>query len=440
VAASRCAYTTGELLARLVQAWRAPLSVGAIGVVALSVVLALAARQSTIDRATADRHLGQVLTQQALTALTEDRGPAAEILAAHALKLGPSPLARGVLAATAGPRPERLRSIELPEICQRSGLLSEDGALIACVTGERFELWEVSPLRLRWSQDVRVSAGPIWDRGLLVQVGDEVRRVSLDDGTLLASWLSKVPLTLFAGPVGIAPGLLAVLKEGQPPDYVKTCSTGRVSTTVARGMVVARCDDGMLQVYDTLGTMLREIPIAGPADWSTLTPIESGVLIGTFSGAVTQIDPLTGAMTPTLVGFEGPVVRLQPVPGTPMVAALGESGRLRIWNTEFGTWVGTLPGHVGRVFPGTNPGEIVLLGKSLETWQLPEHRRPHAIRLRAGLTQVAISPDGEQVAYALGTGEVSLRRVVDGEELWAGNGKMPWPSVWRSATRASLLR
>ncbi len=409
-------YTAGELLVRLVQAWRAPLTVGLVAVLALMAALAVGARRIAIERTTAEQHLGDALTQQALSALADDRRPAAEVLAAHALRLGPSPEARGVLAATAGPRPERVNSVALPESCQRRAALSEDGALLACYSGELLQVWEISTFGLVWEREFRLDGGPVWDQGVLIQADGEVQRLSRGDGTLLSSWSIEMPLTLSPGPVGVAPGVLGVLPEGEPVQTVEICARSRAAVVVHEGLVVAACDE-TVSIYDLQGERVEEVPLEGPAAWSTLASSEEGILIGTFQGEVGRLDLRTGEQSPMLAGFDGSVIHLQPLVGTPLVVALGERGGPRIWNTAIGAWVGTLPGGVHRLFSGQQPGEVLLLGDTLDTWRLPDRLPATAMSLGAGISQIAVSPDGAQVAYALGSGEVGLRRVADGAVL-----------------------
>lgn len=409
------AYTAGELLLRLLSAWRAPLTVAAVAAVALTIALALGAHRVSAERATAQRHLKSALTQQALSALEDNRRPAAEVFAAHALLLGDSPAALGVLASTAGPRPERRSREALPPLCQQWGSLSPDGTLLVCAARDRLELWERFPLRQRWHRELSRTGRPAWGDGLLIQSDEAVHRLDLEDGTERDRWIVEDILSLSDG-LGMAPGRLTFLLPGMPAVTVDTCGSTRAGSAIYRGQLLADCDE-MVRLYDEHGVAVRDIELGHPLSWSATAPGPDGLLIGTFQGEVTRLDVERGELSPLLPGFEGAVVQLVPVPGSAMVVALGEGGRARVWSTDVGAWVATLPGRIRHILPGSVPGEIVLMGDELETWHLPAVLRPIAVDLLSGLSQVAVSPDGEQIAYALGSGEIGLIRARDGRKM-----------------------
>ena len=409
-------YSARELLLRLYQAWRAPIGVALVGLLALGVALAVGIRREAVERAAAERNLGAALTWQARTALADDRRPVAEILAASALRLGPSPEARGVLAATAGPRPVRVDHLSLPEGCRRSVSSSPDGSMLACLAGDQLELWETDPLRLRWTRAARVDVAPAWDEGLLVQDREAVMRLDLSDGSPTQRWATQVPWTLFPGAIGVAPGSMIKLRADGSQVVAPICIGSRASTAVLDGRVLVACDE-LLRIYDLEGNLLLERALGAPQDWSSISPVGPGALVGTFGGEVERVDLETGEINPLLHGFGSAVVQVLPVAGTPYLVALGARGGARVGNAQSGAWVGTLPGRVGRLAPAPNPGEVRLLGEALETWSLPADLRPVALDLGAGLSQVTVSLDGTQVAYALGSGRVGLVRVADGVEL-----------------------
>jgi WD40 repeat protein len=443
-------YSAGELFVRLVKAWKAPLLVGGIALLALVLTLAVGAQRTAAERTAAEQYLLRSLTEQAVTALSDDRRPAAEILAAHALMLGPSPKARGVLTATAGPRPRRLTTIALPDICQRGSVLSPDGSQVACHSGDGLEVWELSPLALRWSLPARLTAGPVFDGGWLVQIGEEVQRLSSETGAVQDRWTVSMPLTLFPGPVGFAPGVWTVMPPRQPVRTFQTCGMSRAAATVHGPLMVTACEDAF-EIRDASGALVHEWRLPAPRSWSTLASAGDWVLAGTFDGGVTRLDPRTGDVEPMLDGFGGPVLQLVAVPETSLVVALGESGAPRIWNTDMSTWVGTLPGNIRQVFGGVGDGEVALAGEAMSRWRLPGSLRPTSISVGAGVSNIAVSPDGSQIAYALGTGVVGLRSVEDGAlaQTWKWqdavakcvaffpDGVSPEPSFQQAALLAS---
>lgn len=411
-------YGSGELFLRLVSAWRAPLAVAAVALVLVAAAVASGSHRAATERRIADQHLVQALTQQAVAALLDDRRPAAEVLAASALRVGPSPLARGVLAATAGPRPTRLSTEPLPPACRRTALPSPDGSLLACFSADRVALWSVAPLAERWTVDQDLTAWPTWDRGLLVQGEGELRRRSLETGEVLEHWPADAPLDLHPGPLGTLPGLLVDFTAPDGPQTRPLCLGQRATTTVLGGRVVAVCN-GRLSIAPLDGGPALDRELDANVGWSGIWPDRSDgrALVGTFGGDLLALDLETGEDAPLLSGFGSAIVDVLPVAGTPYVVVLGERGLARIGHPAVGAWVGAFPGDVDRLAPGPAPGELRLLGEHLETWRLPPDLRPSEIALGSGVSQVAVSPDGQRVAYALGTGEVGVRRAVDGAPI-----------------------
>ena len=408
-------YRPSELFIRLVTAWRAPLAVASLALVVLAMVAANGARRTAEERAVADANLAGALAQQALVALDADRAPEARILAAHALTLRPSPVARGVLAASVPGGAERLWRKELPENCQHTAVVSPDARSLACFGQGRVEVWSVDPLELKWGLVFPLNDRPAWvgDR-LLVEDLDGLHWV--DDGT--ATPLGHAGWPLASGPdsaYAVIGGLEArrVTDRGVEEAF-SICQGSRPTTLIVEDDLVVGCSDAVLRVYGREGTV--EVPLSERPAWSAVAAAAGGLVVGRLEGSVEFISLPDGAHDTPLEGFRGSVTELDPLPETPLVLVRGERGGPRIWNVEVGAWVGSLPGGSTRMAAGAETGQVLLLGESLELWQLPASPRPSVLQFDAGLAQVVFSPDGSEVVAALGTGAVVRRRLSDGME------------------------
>ena len=411
-------YRPLELLARLVQAWRAPLGVGGLALVGLTVVVVLAVERNARERAAAEASLAVALTQQALAALADDRLPEAHVLAAHALRRGASPEARGVLAGTSQTNAELVWQVSVPEQCRHTGVLSRDALSLACHAGGKLEIWRLDPMERTTSFDLTVVEDPIWvGSRLLIATDDALVWVDLDGVTTAIPGGAWHPLT---------DGVTAFATQGpsgrslRPDGGVVTfdvCWATRATTVVAGGNLLVGCDDGALRTYGTDGAEIRFLAVDERPAWSTLSSFSAGLYVGWLNGAVQVLSLDTGAWGPLLRGLPGSVRALQAVPGTGLVLALGESGGPRIWNPEVNAWVGSLPARVSRMFPASKDGEVLLLGDTLQLWRIAATPRPAALHFAAGISGLAMSPSGEALAIALGTGDVVERRLADGREL-----------------------
>ncbi len=162
-------YSAGELLGRLVRAWRVPLLVTAVAAVVIAATGLLAWQETAAERDRtlvaeaglrtaldqADSLLGSTLVAQAQQAQARRAQPEAEVLALAALERGPSPLARGVLAAFGPDRPTLTSSFPLPE-CRS---LAVDGlsGRVACGMGARVTIFEADG-RIAWEVSANLRA------------------------------------------------------------------------------------------------------------------------------------------------------------------------------------------------------------------------------------------------------------------------------------------
>ncbi|HNC95653.1 MAG TPA: hypothetical protein PKW90_05985, partial [Myxococcota bacterium] len=405
-----------ELLGRLVSAWRGPLVVAGLALVLLGLGAGLAARNTAQERAKAEANLALALTQQGLTALGDGRLPEANVLAAHALELGPSPAARGLLAGTGPANATLLERRPLPSICQHTSVLSPDGDRLACWGEGKVEVWGIDPLERQSSVAVQSVVPPAWvaDR-LLVSTPEEMVWVQ-GERVRPSGERSGWPLSL---------GSQALVVRGQEvqpmgPDAAgptfQICLAARATLIPNTEGLLVGCHDGQLRRYRPDGTEVFSMPLGDRPAWSMLEWRGDELLVGRLDGAVQRLQLPSGVWSPPLPGNAGSVQGMLPVPGSGLVLVMGESGGPRLWSTEADAWVGSLPGGASRMGPAKRPGEVLLIGATLDRWRIVARPRPSVLQFRVGLSQVAVSPDGERVAVALGDGTVVERQVADGLE------------------------
>ncbi|RME25642.1 MAG: hypothetical protein D6798_08500, partial [Deltaproteobacteria bacterium] len=410
-------YRPGELLQRLLRAWKAPLAVAAVALLIVAAVAGVAATRTAAERAVAEANYAEALGQQARSALLDGRLLEARVMAAHVLDLGPSVVARGVIAATGLSSAERLRSAALPASCVHAAEVSPDGQRIACMGDQQVEVRSVTDLSLLWSQDLPALDRPAW-------LGQSLA-VPTDGGVVWVSQQGVDPFladrfSALAGSMGVfllQGSAVAWAQPGQAPVRFSVCGTSRAAVAPVGDSLVVGCSDGVLRRYSTAGVELAAIDLGGKLNWSRIQARGDELLVGRLDGAVQTLDLRTGAQSPPLSGLVGSVRSLLPVPDSSLVLVRGERGGPRIWNTAVNAWVGSLPAGASALAAGPAPREVLMLGERVEVWRLPTSMSPVVRHFGAGVAQVTISHDGDELGVALGSGEVVRQRVDDGREL-----------------------
>ena len=410
-------YRPAELLWRVVKAWRAPLTVGAVALVILGLVAAEAARRNAAERAQAEANYAEALNQQALAALLAERLPEAEVLAAHVLTLGPSPVARGVLAATGQGAAERVYGVDLPEACVHAALVSPDGRRVACIADKRLEVRELPSLALSWSLDAHLLDRPAWlGERLMIGTSEGMQWASAQG--LEPAGLHRVDVVAARDGVYAFQGNEAwYLRPGKAPVSFSVCLASGVVVRPLGTHLSVGCHDGVFRTYGPDGAVAYELDLGERPPWSVMEPLGEGVAVGRLDGAVRLLELQDGVLSEPLQGFGGSVRELQPVPGRAVVLARGERGGPRLWDTSVGAWVGSLPAGATSMAAGPEEGTVLLLGERAELWRLPEALVPRTFSFGVGVAQVAVSASGEELGVALGSGEVVRRRTRDGRLL-----------------------
>lgn len=436
---SAFSYTRADLLARTLRAWRVPLLVAGLSLVAVlsavgwgwwratqAAALARASEEQAIEaRRSTERQLARNLVDQAVRATSQDARARAEVLATQALLLQEDPLARGVLAAFGhASRPVLERRQDGPT-CHRSHW-SRDGSWLLCVGDDQIARW---------------------DRG------------SDPEGALLARWTTKLdPLAVALEPeagviVALRSGVTTQIdaetgaERGRPPlpfgDWIRQSSPRQIfvrgavwrppadaATGCSRSVqvvepspdgawIAALCGDGAL----VTGPPTRpdqhrhRTTITGPHTASALTWTPDGsLLIGTLRGGLRLVDPTTGQLEASLDTTLGSISQLRVSSDGRHAAAGGSNGGIGLWNLHTGAWLGEIPAARQRSFTFLPDGALQVHDEDLWRWRVTTPS-PYRLSASAGLADLAISPDGRQVALAGGDGILAVFRLRDGERI-----------------------
>ncbi len=421
-------YTSLDLLRRLVAAWRAPLLVGAVGLVALAaaVVVGWARTQRERDRALDAEHLASAalaesqhrlalsLVQQAEDAVDEDARPRAELLAAASLEAEDSPQARGVLAAFAHtPRPTLQGQEPAPEC--RWYALSEEGLL--CGQEDRISRWDLSPLRERWSAALSGVTG-----ALPLAAGEPVQVLSGAFTSLLldpqtGDRLAELTETR-AHPWDPITGPHATLVQGQPLDPAlrarpRPCALSLRLFTARGPHLAALCQEGRILVGDR--TRLEPLPLLSPLQGehevsaATFSADGARLLAGSIRGGLWLLDARSGAVLAERMTTLGTLSRIALAPDDAHVAVSGTYGGVGVWDLRTGAWLGELPAGRPRGVTFLDPATLLIVESGRFTrWSIPAVGRPYRYELAAGLNDVAFSPDGRRALVGGGDGRVTL--------------------------------
>lgn len=465
-------YTAWELVVRLARAWKKQLIVAAVAFIALVVFVLIAfseidaERQRALDaEATAleaaetsqlaesraekalresDASLSRALTDEAIGRSMLEGRPEAEVLAAHAVALGDSPLAMGVLASwDVMDAPTLLTRMPRPEACVELDL-SPDGLMLGCR-----ERWAVSLHRFSKALGsamaptlTRLWRSPVEGRGVAVlsEVGlvatgtvkDHIGLISLSDGQRVPS----PPMGCCGLPVKATDngrvawvsggGALVAIKDGRAHEMRLCRSNEEVAGTVdASGERWAlSCRDGsvfygpiggpVLHAETGFGVIenephIREAPRAvkgkAPAAVLAFTRDGRGLVMGNTVGLVALFDLETETMVRVVDSGVAMPRHIATSPDGKLAAILGDRSGVRIWDLQTGDFRGSLPDIDVRSIRFLENGgrDLATLGHELRVWRLsvgPVSR----LTVGDGVTSIALSPDLKSIAVTRGKG------------------------------------
>ena len=428
-------YTPLDHLRRLVRAWRAPLAVGLVAAVGLSVIAVLAFQRNTAERkrataaeretATAlelaDTRLGRSLASHAVRAFDLGAWPEAEVLAAHSLDLIEDPRARGVLAGvTSVARETKREDAPLPE-CRRLAL-SPDGTLLLCGDSGRLTLWARGEATPRWSTpgDARWAEFDPAGEVVHLSLGSWLTRRSLRDGRSLL----VVPRT-HGGGVLLAAGapdeatiavvdsrLVRVTDADGDISSTNPCGDGDITAAESnRDSFLLACDGGVLletlwsgeihRRWDALDGLSRDFLQA-------IAPDGAGarLLVGSELGLVNVIDLAEDRVTSSIDTDDDPIVGVRWLAGDRAVVTTERSGA-RIWSPGTGLWVQSFP-RQGSTSVGLDGHGLVTLGDTWTRWSFDVAGAVPGVMRGEGMTASRIAPDGQTLVTTHGGGQIEV--------------------------------
>jgi len=406
-------YTAGELLRRLVHAWRRPLAVAGVALALLIAVVVVAFARIAAERTAAEQSLAVALAAAAAAAAQADARGEAELLAAAALARAPSPEARGVLAALPEPRPSLTRAAPPPcSVVEVAGerSLCVDGGVVSVHEGGR-ELWR---------RPLAIVAGPVFidGGGALVITSDGVAEVIAgDDGSVLAAWPHRGCFTglLPSGDPRVAlmasrdcfarvgPDLHDVVHKDAvcPGPGVATAALHPDGERFAvscldEGLVVGRFDTGEVIRFDVAGARL-----AGVVSALAFAPGGDDLIAGLRGGDLVRLEAPTYLPGIRLPG-RGLVHRLLVDPQRGRVAALRDQGAPLLVDAHAFVSLGRVPGvrPVAAAFDAS--GRLRAVGSHDDRWDFAGVL-PRALELGGGIPTLSFSPSGGLLAVGHGT-------------------------------------
>ncbi len=404
-------YSTRELLSRFVATFRAPLVVGATGIVVIAIVIGVSVDQTRAERdraliaeATANNALGGSLTAQAVSYFEDGQFAEAERAAAKALSLGDFPRAVGVLSARHGTSVRWLSSIA--PLCDDFHI--QFNGDVGCVYPDRVDIHAPTGELLRTlpeqnSQSVRrVTDGYVTVTYLNDPQGFDSRVTYYPDAGEPVSQVVEVGRVAIGGTdvqahhASLAPTLWTI-----PTNTLDSWLPCPDSESTATGRPVWR-DDGMLSWScdaelawgvppNADGRLALDSPLASTG-WSGKLLIAS-----TYDGKLRAYD-------------DGQVVWAIPTPGgTPgeltatddWVIAQPERSGPQFFDTQSQLWHRALPLEDGGPIRLHN-GRLTTIGSRISTWSVGAPTRPHRVPMPGGVTAMTWSNSGKLAVAAGG--------------------------------------
>lgn len=431
------AYSAREMMVRAWAAWRLPLSIA--GVSTFMVVMAIgvgwygtaqergraeASERKAVDAQGAEQAaFAAALVAEAQTAAKGERRMEAEILAANALVRRETPEARGVLARFGGrPRMSMLARAGLPEA--ESIGVAPGGAVIVQTNPQGAVI--LDPLHPE-----RVIARAAGEYARAAFAGDAEHLVLTSHD---ATWVWVPP----AAPVLLS-GVRAADAEfgpSQRPGQVVLTSrsatvfidaiTGRTLTwrscDTAADQAAALASDGTVYVMCSDRRILSGPAGEAGSPWARAPERDDGrvlafpgdgargLLVGTTRGSLLHLDSSGAEIARQTLGSEAvfsiAVARNR-------VAIATADGLIGVWQADSGLPLGRLFAPAARL-AWLDGGVLRVVGRDAEDRLVPDPTRPHLLRVGAGVSSIAISPDERSVAVSQGDGTIAVVDLADG--------------------------
>jgi len=431
-------YSTWELVKRLVAAWRVPLAITLVALIAIGVALGFGFAETAAERdraqleearasaaegrakaalAQAEHELGRAQVGTARVLAESDARPEAELTAATALKHDDSPEARGLVASLfASTRPTRVWSRALPR-CHRLQL-SRDAQLGLCNTDSGFELWDLERGERRWRHAGSSSWSALIERPeplVLYETGSETLTGVVDGRTgatragLPMCCLRLVPGRDGVGASGLGHQQLAVLHDvaAAPVARVLPCpvAAGVFEEGPHGERWIAGCSAGGYAVALDGGDAHVQPLALGIGEHITavaFVPDSDQALLGTNRGELLLIVPRDGRILRQVTGGVGVISALSVSRDGRVAVVRDEHSGLGLWDLVSGAWRGRLPAQLdhGMRWLDDQPRRLATWGASeLVTWDVPIDR-PAVLPIAGGASAIDIV--GERLAVAAG--------------------------------------
>ncbi len=440
-------YGRRELAKRMWSAWRVPIVIGSVSMVALVLTIAIGWYRTAAQRGRAELSESRaVAAQQAeqsafaaalvagsLTAAEAEHRMDAEILAANALVREETPEARGVLARFGGrPRMAMLARSSLPPA--RSMAMFPTGDTLAIVDAHGVAIVDASdPSRV-----IADAPGDFLGVGF---AGDEGHLVLTGMHTLW-TWVPPEPPRQLQGQSADdalfgesdIPGQLALtwhsssmVVDTTTRSAVTWRSCGAIAdsaaTLAANGDVYVACTDGRIVRGPSgqPGELWVRLPERDDPRLVRFPPGgQPGAFIGTSHGNVLRLDERGVEQRRWSLGAEG-VSSL--AVSEDKLAFSTVDGLLGAWAVDTGLPLGRLSGSP-TLLAWRPDGALRIAGATVEDRSVPSATLPHLVSVEAGVASLVLSPDQADVAIAEGDGTVEIRRLADGKQLrsWRWQG------------------
>ncbi len=407
------AYSRAELLRRTLRAWRLPLGVAALGVVAVGVAAGVGWVQTSRSlgraletEAQAQTALAELRLEQAVEATLAGRRAEAEALAGEVLRHHDDPLARGVFAAFGRAERPILRATSEAPACDWAELQVGAGQWV-CGRGDRLSAWRGD--RRVWSRTLSTAGGAlqhgrlvVWDTRTLLELDPETGETRADWSGGPDDWRPIVPPRRLWSRAG------RLDAESLPPSGC--AGRMQVGAVSERGALAALCADGTLVLGSVeagptvrVATEIHGNHVASALSW---TPT-GGLLVGSLRGRISLLDGDTGRLLASGDTALGAIRRIVPAPDGRTAAVVGTEGELAIWQLDAAAVVAELPSSpsVGVAFD--TDGLVVHRADALQSWRLPRSG-PALVHTAAGVAEVVAEAQGPRLVAVGGGGAVTL--------------------------------